>query len=466
MKVTLTSSNESSVFEYDIDDKYVDYSPYLSGMINFKGIDECRISMDDTPITPLYFNIYLTFLQTGIINTNKEDDSLIDVFELMGHENTHEFPFHIWKMKMEDRWIRDNMYRLSLPPYHGLIPISYDKEYMNTLSHFLPEFIISCIKNRELVIAGGAICNAAKGSLSCISDIDVFFTCSLERAKEIVEELYEYKYGRFDAHLRPKNNRDTLWYKDYRRHEEYIGLSEFIHENKSKYPSRNDAIKVYNARYSSLKVQFIARVYQSASEVIHGFDVDSCCVLWDGDSVYATKRGKFALDNKLNVFDPFLASPSYAYRLSKYKLRGFSIYLPQFEEHRFNKKLMYAYILTHRRKDDRDASDALISFIGEDLHSDLKLLSDFKDHASVLMMGYVGYSSPKFKDSDYKCDDPNKHKKIKAALINNDDDEFEKLTKQELKWIIFNPMSQVTSTRYPTPIGNLEEWYLQSPFYN
>lgn len=78
------------------------------------------------------------------------------------------------------------------------------------------------------------------------------------------------------------------------------------------------------------KVQIIKRIYKSPSHVIHGFDVDCCCILirLDDQSIYVTKRCFYSLKHSTNVYNFDRLSSSYNYRLIKYYNRNFSIYIP------------------------------------------------------------------------------------------------------------------------------------------
>ena len=84
--------------------------------------------------------------------------------------------------------------------------------------------------------------------------------------------------------------------------------------------------------YNSLKtVQIIKRVYKSPSHIIHGFDVDCCCILIELENlhVYATKRGDYSIRHRTNVLNFDRLSKSYSYRLLKYNIRKFNIYIPE-----------------------------------------------------------------------------------------------------------------------------------------
>ncbi|KAL0238658.1 hypothetical protein GEMRC1_013131 [Eukaryota sp. GEM-RC1] len=85
-------------------------------------------------------------------------------------------------------------------------------------------------------------------------------------------------------------------------------------------------------RYSSLaECQIILRLYSSKSEILHGFDLGSSQVGFDGKQLYTTTLGKLSYTYMINVVDPSRRSTSYEYRLGKYLERGFKIVLPNLD---------------------------------------------------------------------------------------------------------------------------------------
>ena len=92
------------------------------------------------------------------------------------------------------------------------------------------------------------------------------------------------------------------------------------------------------------EVQFILRLYTSISEILHGFDVDSACVGFDGTQILMTERAQHAFGNMVNVVDFDRMSPSYEHRLHKYMARGFSVYVPGFDWGTVDMKVMNKYL--------------------------------------------------------------------------------------------------------------------------
>jgi hypothetical protein len=76
--------------------------------------------------------------------------------------------------------------------------------------------------------------------------------------------------------------------------------------------------------------QVILRMYRSPSEILQGFDVDCCCVGYDGKDIWLTQRALYSFCNGLNTINFDRMSPSYEWRLAKYGTRGFAIYIPNF----------------------------------------------------------------------------------------------------------------------------------------
>lgn len=80
-----------------------------------------------------------------------------------------------------------------------------------------------------------------------------------------------------------------------------------------------------------IKIQIIIRLYSSKSEILHGFDLGSSAIGFDGKYVYLTSLGKFAYEFGFNIIDPTRRSTTYEERLIKYLQRGFGIIMPDFD---------------------------------------------------------------------------------------------------------------------------------------
>lgn len=88
----------------------------------------------------------------------------------------------------------------------------------------------------------------------------------------------------------------------------------------------NFAIKVGEKFY--INVQVILRLYNSIIQVISGFDIDSCCIAYDGKNLYCMSRFIRSIVHKYNIADPERQSVNYPQRLFKYLQRGINISFP------------------------------------------------------------------------------------------------------------------------------------------
>lgn len=80
-----------------------------------------------------------------------------------------------------------------------------------------------------------------------------------------------------------------------------------------------------------VKIQIILRAYKSISSILHGFDVPSCCVAYDGRQTYMTHMAAYAHAFSVNVVVPAYRSTTYESRLIKYYERGFAIAMPNLD---------------------------------------------------------------------------------------------------------------------------------------
>lgn len=79
------------------------------------------------------------------------------------------------------------------------------------------------------------------------------------------------------------------------------------------------------SQYPFRHVQIVLRIYSSPSEVLCGFDVDSCAAAYDGTNVLVPPRTALSIMTQSNIVDMSRRSPSYEMRLAKYATRGFEI---------------------------------------------------------------------------------------------------------------------------------------------
>ncbi|KAJ3321846.1 hypothetical protein HDV06_003848 [Boothiomyces sp. JEL0866] len=176
--------------------------------------------------------------------------------------------------------------------------------------HYLTSGIFEGIDLSNLLIAGGIVLAALqpfdpnldlneqlieKGYYN--SDIDIFVFgfddvgCATERVRKLCKDIEE-KAGEKILFIRNRNCVTIL----------------------REYPHR--------------QIQVIFRLYKSPSEVLISFDIDCCCVGYDGKDVYGIPRFFASVSYQRNVVDVTRRSPCYEYRLYKYSKRGFGVLIP------------------------------------------------------------------------------------------------------------------------------------------
>ena len=105
----------------------------------------------------------------------------------------------------------------------------------------------------------------------------------------------------------------------------------------------------YEWKYG-FEYQIILRLYRSPSEILHGFDVDCCCVGYDGKDLWITDRALFSIINGYNTVNFDRLSPSYEFRLAKYGTRGMSIKIPGFDRKKVNDDELLRLYIEHKGK--------------------------------------------------------------------------------------------------------------------
>lgn len=93
------------------------------------------------------------------------------------------------------------------------------------------------------------------------------------------------------------------------------------------------------SKYPYRHIQVILKNFSSVAEILNSFDVDCCCVAYDGNNVWTNERAMRAINQKINVVDLTKSSASYEYRLAKYGRRGFKVVVPSFDEANVNEQI-------------------------------------------------------------------------------------------------------------------------------
>ena len=139
-----------------------------------------------------------------------------------------------------------------------------------------------------------------------------------------------------------------------------------------------DVIRTHRAvtiigEYPFRHIQIILKVYKSPAEVLLGFDVDSCCVGYDGTSVWTAKRARRALNKGYNLVNMTRRSLTYETRLKKYAKRGYAVAVPNLDKARVDPN-----ILTRSEKNAQGLAKLLI-YEYQSRHGSFRTRQVFKD---------------------------------------------------------------------------------------
>ncbi len=207
---------------------------------------------------------------------------------------------------------------------------------LNSMTKFKKNFddkypFIKDINMKNLLIAGGAVSGIVRNKHNRESDID-FFVYGLtkkkatERVKEWLLDILipktKKKYNKDDDDDSDSDSDSDNNYKKHKNKKSSIGEYKIIRNKNS--------IAIF-LEDKMVKIQLIFRLYKTISEILHGFDLGSSAVGYDGTDVYFTSLGKFCHEYSCNIIDTSRRSTTYEYRLNKYFDRGFNIVLPKLD---------------------------------------------------------------------------------------------------------------------------------------
>jgi len=160
-----------------------------------------------------------------------------------------------------------------------------------------------CMNN--VLVAGGCVSSILMKDTS-YKDVDIFiYGLDTKQADEKVKYLIDFlsKHGNEDISVQERTN-DVVKTKN--------------------------VINIYHASHCN-DIQIILRLYKTKSEVLHGFDIGSCAVGFDGKDVLFTSLSKFTYETMCNIVDVTRRSLTYEHRLVKYFQRRFNIILPDLD---------------------------------------------------------------------------------------------------------------------------------------
>jgi hypothetical protein len=167
----------------------------------------------------------------------------------------------------------------------------------------------------NIVVAGGSLVNIITKSNEKLNDVDIFvYDLDRDQAKlKIDHVISSIKQKATDM------NYDTRVYMN----SNVINI--YVFDNKK-----------------LLQIQIILRLYDTLAHVLIGFDVDCCCVAYNGKNILVTDRGLHALKYRVNTANLKRRSPSYENRLIKYSFRGFDVMTDFKYEQIYNKMFFMA----------------------------------------------------------------------------------------------------------------------------
>ncbi len=477
-------SNDENRFE--VEDQYATYSPFLQGVLIATESKEAKLERFNADEVERY----VSFLKGQI---PRMDTKLEGILDFMGHPNVLQYPSDYWAIKLHDNWVRDNMYRLNLleDPFYDLVEVPIKaKNYIKSL----PAGIYAA-GGYALYLSGYAKASTkgldkyVEGCQYTFSDVDLF-TTSKEAVGELLLSL-----------------------------EERVRVGDHTVDFPIQCLENKDNLLIHRPCY---KGQIILRLYKAPTEIVHGFDLDCCGFLLSYDDgtprLWATKRALWAAENGINWFDPDRMSPSYAYRMAKYMIRGFRPMLPLLHdlmepiENKYKDRVQTIFDRI-RRKFEK----ALIAYDMEAEHEDygkaipnhevtiLRVLDIFRRHKikptigqfahMLLVFDMFGASDMDFpgtqmgalmrihsndrKETEHLVPQDPASIVILAAMegfytsswtgydyekdIAHDYEKVSKKMLRKLSWKVLNPMSQLSGTFRPEPIRDLKAWYLTSP---
>lgn len=167
----------------------------------------------------------------------------------------------------------------------------------------------------NIVVAGGSLVNIITKSTEKLNDVDLFvYGLDREQAKLKIDHVI----------MSIKQKATDMKY-DTRVYMNSNVINIYVFDNKK-----------------ILQVQVILRLYETLAHVLVGFDVDCCCIAFNGKNLVTTNRGLNALKYRVNTANLKRRSPSYENRLIKYSFRGFDVVTDFAYKQMYNKMFFMA----------------------------------------------------------------------------------------------------------------------------
>ena len=226
---------------------------------------------------------------------------------------------------------------------------SKKKKYINNNKEFVDKFfdrlyIFNGVDTTNLLFAGECVSSILSYD-NKINNIDIFLygLNTIDEAKlrieKFVVDIYKnielIKSGHYlNKYLKSLNKK--LRNEEISR-EEYDELTSKKNLNNCTgllQTNINDKISILFDKHSMTiywgkeKIQVTLRIYKTLSSILHGFDIGSSSVGFDGKKLYFTSLSKFCYENNVNILDTTRRSTTYEKKIVKYMDKGFNIILP------------------------------------------------------------------------------------------------------------------------------------------
>jgi hypothetical protein len=195
------------------------------------------------------------------------------------------------------------------------------------------------------------------------SDIDLFLYAMTEQE---AENKIRHLYDTFKANLsNPANQgRYITMLNDLSERDCYQEQDIFM--------VRTRASVTFHFKYPIRPIQVILRLYKSPAEILMGFDIDCCCIAYDGINLWALPRCRRALNTRMNLVDVDRQSTTYEIRLAKYAKRGFRVGVPGLDMRLVTTKLGRFARSMETSRDEDEKPPAVDSGLAYLLHLELR----------------------------------------------------------------------------------------------
>jgi hypothetical protein len=207
----------------------------------------------------------------------------------------------------------------------NLFELRTKEQFIESINTHLP--FLKNVSMDNLLLAGGVVSHFIQSKAKPSRDFDVFVygldeTSATMRVNKFIVDMYN-SFNHMVKEEADKMEKNKNISNPFNRFKILYNGSTRCHAY------RNE--KCVNLQVGDFEFQIIFRLYKSISEILHGFDLGSSAVGFDGQKLYFTTLSKFAYEYRCNIVDCSRRSTTYEHRLKKYFDRGFEIILPQMD---------------------------------------------------------------------------------------------------------------------------------------